>query len=302
MEGAFGTQPAAGSGADEQPLRHEPEEGDRSHSPAPGWSPWLAPIALILGLAMALVGGAIVDLPAAALGANLSGKHFPAGLTVVDTVIQDLAFIGGAVYCAKLGGRVVRSWQFGLRAPAAGWRSAARMIVLLLLAFVILNVVWAEAFQPERDHVLNELGSNEGQLLLIASAALTCVVAPICEEFLFRGFIFTALREWRGTLPAAIISGLVFGGVHAGSAPALDLLPLAALGFGLCLLYRHTGSLYPGIVAHSLNNSIAFASLEGWGWQAPVLIVASIAAIAAIVTVCAQAGLVGPLRLPRVDP
>ena len=62
--------------------------------------------------------------------------------------------------------------------------------------------------------------------------------------------------------------------MHAGSAPALDLVPLAALGFGLCLLYRYTGSLYPCIVAHSLNNSIAFASLEGWGWQVPVLIVA----------------------------
>ena len=45
--------------------------------------------------------------------------------------------------------------------------------------------------------------------------------------------------------PAAIITGLVFGGVHAGSAPVVDLVPLAGLGFGLCLLYRYTGSLYP---------------------------------------------------------
>ena len=90
------------------------------------------------------------------------------------------------------------------------------------------------------------------------------MVAPICEEFLFRGYIFTALRNWRGTLPAAILTGLVFGGVHATSAPAADLLPLGLLGFGLCLLYRFTGSLYPGMLAHSLNNSIAFASLAGW--------------------------------------
>ncbi len=98
------------------------------------------------------------------------------------------------------------------------------------------------------------------------SAGLTCVVAPICEEFLFRGYIFTALRNWRGTLPAALITGLMFGGVHVGSAPALDLVPLAALGFGLCLLYRYTGSLYPCMLAHSLNNSLAFsASRTGAG-------------------------------------
>ena len=53
------------------------------------------------------------------------------------------------------------------------------------------------------------------------------MVAPICEELLFRGYIFTALRNWRGTLPAALIIGLLFGGVHVGSAPVLDLVPLA---------------------------------------------------------------------------
>ena len=98
------------------------------------------------------------------------------------------------------------------------------------------------------------------------------MVAPICEEFLFRGFIFTALRNWRGTWPAAIITGLLFGGVHVGSAPVVDLVPLAFLGFGLCLLYRITGSLYPCIAAHSLNNSIAYGSLESWSFGQVILL------------------------------
>ena len=115
-------------------------------------------------------------------------------------------------------------------------------------------------FNPTKEKLLEQLGSNESALLLLLSAGLTCVVAPICEEILFRGYIFTALRNWHGTLPAARHHGLLFGGVHAGSAPALDLVPLAGLGFGLCLLYRYTGSLYPCIAAHSLNNSIAFAA------------------------------------------
>ncbi len=88
------------------------------------------------------------------------------------------------------------------------------------------------------------------------------------------------------------ITGLLFGGVHVGSAPALDLVPLAALGFGLCLLYRYTGSLYPSIVAHSLNNSIAFSSLENWSWQAPVLIVTALLGIAAVVRLCTRVGLI----------
>jgi membrane protease YdiL (CAAX protease family) len=91
-----------------------------------------------------------------------------------------------------------------------------------------------------------------------------------------------------------VISGLVFGGVHAGSAPALDLLPLAALGFGLCLLYQYTGSLYPCIAVHSLNNSIAFGSLEDWDWQIPVLMVAALALIWLIARMLIRAGVITP--------
>jgi uncharacterized protein len=188
----------------------------------------------------------------------------------------------------------VRAWQFGLRRPSAGWRSAGGRIVLLIFAFIVLSAVWSLAVHPSEEKLLEQLGSNEGAALLLLSAALTCVIAPMCEEFLFRGYIFTALRNWRGTLPAAVITGLVFGGVHAGSAPALDLVPLAGLGFGLCLLYRYTGSLYPCMIAHSLNNSIAFSSLEGWGWQAPVLIVSAFAGIGAVLLACRRVGLIPP--------
>jgi len=251
-------------------------------------------VALIGGLVLAAVAGLFVDIPALAFGVEVSSSHTPPGLTIADTFVQDLAFVAAAVFCAHLGGRVVRSWQFGLRRPGVGWRSASGLILLLLVAFVVLSVAWTEALNPSKEKLLEQLGSNEDVTLLLLSAGLTCVVAPICEEFLFRGYIFTALRNWRGTLPAALITGLLFGGVHAGSAPALDLVPLAGLGFGLCLLYRYTGSLYPCMVAHSLNNSVAFASLEGWGWQTPVLMVSALLGIGALVLTCKHLGLIAP--------
>lgn len=263
-----------------------------SRSPETPWRWWTAPIALLGGLVLAAAGALVVDLPAVALGAKLTSRHTPPGLAIADTVVQDVAFVLAAVYCAHIGGRAVRSWQFGLRRPGVGWWRSARLIVLLLLVFVVLSVVWSEVVNPSKEKLLEQLGTNEGALLLVLSAALTCVIAPICEEVLFRGFIFSALRNWRGTLPAALITGLIFGGVHAGSAPALDLLPLAALGFGLCLLYRYTGSLYPAIVAHSLNNSMAFASLEGWSWQMPVLMIAALAGVAGLALLFKRVGLI----------
>jgi uncharacterized protein len=241
------------------------------------WPPWTAPLALLSGLLLAALGGLAVDVPAAVLGVKITSSHVPPGIEIADTAVQDAAFVLAAVIFAQIGGRKVRAWQFGLR-PTRLWRSVG-LVVAVLFGFLLFSLVWDVAFSVQKEKLLEKLGANEGAALLVLSAGLTCVVAPICEELLFRGFIFTALRNWRGTWPAAVLTGLMFGAVHAGSAPAIDLVPLAALGFGLCLLYSRTGSLYPCIAAHSLNNSLAFGVLEEWDWQILVLAPAALTAI-----------------------
>ncbi len=289
--------------ASRAPMQELPES-DPTRSPTTRWRPWTALLALFGGLVLATVGGLVVDLVASLLfGVSLTGSRTPPGLIIAGTVVQDLGFVLAAVYCAQIGGNVVRSWQLGLRRPGVGWAPAAGFVALLLVVFVVLSVIWAQLFHPETEKLLETLGTNEGTLLLVLSAGLTCVVAPICEELLFRGYLFTALRNWRGTLTAAAITGILFGGVHVGSAPALDLVPLAGLGFGLCLLYRYTGSLYPCIVAHLLNNTVAFTSLEGWNlfsWRPVVLVLASLAALAALIALFKRVGAIAPA--PRSNP
>ena len=251
-------------------------------SPIVEWSAWAAPAALVAALLGATVAGAIVDVPAAVLGAvKLNSSNLPGWMELLDTVVQDAVFVGTALLFASLGGRAVRAWQLGLR-PAPLWRSAVLVGVTYLATFVV-TVVWAALLGVStKEKLLEQLGANEATSLLLLSAALTCVVAPVSEEILFRGFIFSALRKWRGPWIAAVLDGLMFGAVHAASAPAADLVPLAVLGFALCLLFRATGSLYPCIATHSLNNSIAFGVLEGWSWQIPILAVCSLAILTLI--------------------
>lgn len=270
--------------ASERPAQQPPRGG-------PGaWPPWTAPAALLGGLVLAAVGALLVDIPALALGVKVTSSHVPPGLEIADTAVQDGAFVLVAVFFAQLGGRGVSASQLGLR-PTRLWR-AVRLGALTLVGFLFFSLIWAAIFHVGKEKLLEQLGAGESTILLLLSAALTCVVAPICEEVLFRGFIFSALRNWKGTWPAAVISGLAFGAVHVGSAPAVDLVPLAALGFGLCLLYHYTGSLYPCIVAHSLNNSLAFGSLESWGWQIPVLMLAALGLIGAIALALIRAGVI----------
>ncbi len=239
----------------------------------PDWSPMSAAIALIAAIVVGGVGGALVAIViGAVLGLNVSSSNLAPGLEITATAIEELSFVGVAVIVAGLGGRRVRPAQFGLR-TAAFWQ-AVGWIIVLNVSFIAVTAAWTAALNNHtKEKVLDTLGAGHGGLLLVASAILTCVVAPFCEEFLFRGYIFTALRNWRGVWPAALITGLVFGLVHGASAPLVDLLPLAFFGFGLCLLYWRTGSLLPGIAAHSLNNSIAFAGILGWSFGDGLLLI-----------------------------
>ena len=237
-----------------------------------------APLALLAAIILAGIGGLLVDIPAVIFGVRITSSHVPPGIVNLDTFVQDVGFVVTAVFFAQLGGRVVSASQFGLR-PTRFWR-AVGFIALTYAAFFVFAVVWGAIAESPKEELLKQLGTEKNTALLIASALLTCVVAPICEEFLFRAYIFAALRNWRGTMPAAIITGILFGGVHATSAPVVDLVPLAFLGFALCLLYQRTRSLYPCIAVHAINNSFAFAQLEEWSWWTyPVLIASSLCVI-----------------------
>jgi len=275
--------PPAALAHDEPPEQAPPPAGSA------GWSPWLAPAALVGGIVLAAVGGLIVDIPAALLGANVNASKLPAGLSIADTAVQDAAFVIVAVFLAQLGGRRASAALFGLRPTPL--RRAIGLVLLTVVAFLVFSLIWGAVFDVKEEKLLETLGANESTLLLVLSATLTCVIAPIGEEFLFRGFIFTALRNWRGVWTAAAITGALFGLVHVGSAPALDLVPLAGLGFALCLLYRATGSLYPCIAAHAMNNSLAFGSLEKWSWwQIPILMIASLLVLALLALALTRAG------------
>jgi CAAX protease family protein len=242
----------------------------------PRWAPWTAFVALIAAFGVALFGAIVMGIIAAALGADFDNP--PPVVNLIATLVQDAALVGSAILFARMAGPT-RPSDFGLRPPRTR-RAAAGWLLLAWGVFIAFSAVWVALLGiQERDELPKELGVDEGPGALIAVAFLVTVVAPVAEEVFFRGYFFGALRNWHGLWPAAVITGLVFGGIHGGSSPIGFLVPLAFLGFVLCLLYARTGSLYPCIVLHSLNNSIAFGASEGWDWGIAVLAVASLVAI-----------------------
>ena len=248
-------------------------------SPQPRWPAWTAPVALVAAFVVAVFGAILIGTVAAAGGASL--EHPPPSVEILATAFQDAALVGSALLFARISRRP-RPWHFGLRAtrfgPALGW------MALAWVSFIGFSAVWVTALDiKSKDRLPDELGADESTVALLAVAVLVCVIAPIAEEVFFRGYFFNALRSWKGLWPAAILTGLVFGAIHVGSAPVPFLVPLAVFGFALCLLYWRTGSLYPCIALHALNNSLAFGVSQHWDWQIPVLMVVSLTVIGGVV-------------------
>jgi membrane protease YdiL (CAAX protease family) len=93
-------------------------------------------------------------------------------------------------------------------------------------------------------------------------APVVILVAPICEEIFFRGFLFKGLRRRFSAWPAALISGAFFGLVHFGGFEFLLIIPsLAVVGVALALVYERRQSLLASIAAHALFNVIGFLSI-----------------------------------------
>jgi membrane protease YdiL (CAAX protease family) len=113
--------------------------------------------------------------------------------------------------------------------------------------------------------IVEDLGANQDTVLLVVGAFVVIVVAPICEELFFRGFLFRILRTRMSFWLAAVADGVIFGLVHG----SFIILPvLAVLGVALCWVYERTGSLVPAIAIHVLNNTIAYGATTEDGWAA----------------------------------
>lgn len=232
------------------------------------WPPWIGAAALVAALVAITVVGAIIILA----WTGGTGK-IPPGALQLTTYLQDIFFIAAAFLFAALVGRA-SAMDFGL-VPTRFWR-AVGLATATAVSFYTLSYLWIQAIGVKSKDDVTDLGVDNSTLLLLTGVILLTVLAPLAEEILFRGLIFRSLCNRVGLWPAALITGIVFGGIHATSSPVAFLVPLAILGVGLCLLYQYSGSLYPCIALHAANNTVAVGHLEGWGGLVLPIMIATV--------------------------
>lgn len=122
------------------------------------------------------------------------------------------------------------------------------------------------------------LPENTSTFTLVLLLALS---PAICEEIAFRGVMLYSLSRWGESrlskaqkFKLALGVGVCFGFFHLSLA---RILPTAIAGFAITLLALESGSIFPGMLLHFLNNAIAvmahrnsieLSELPGWVWPA----------------------------------
>lgn len=106
---------------------------------------------------------------------------------------------------------------------------------------------------------IRQLGGASSLALRIPLALLVVSIGPLVEELLFRGVLLSALLRRMPTGGAVAVTALLFAAVHL---PDLNYLwyavpNLALLAVVLAWLRLSSGSLWPSVLAHGVNNLLA---------------------------------------------
>lgn len=268
---------------------------DPDRDGAEGAPYWIAFAAVILGFA----GGIFVTIFVQLIGTGFgsSSTHPTPAVNITSDYLFDAAFVAAALYMTTLHSRMGRR-AFGYVRIA--WRRGIGAVVIAAIAYYVVTVLYSTLVHiHSTDRLPSDLGVKTSTAAAVAAAVFVCVVAPMAEEFFFRGFLFGVLRRnisirglQLGPWIAAVIVGLLFGLAHYDSAQPEFLIPLGFLGFVLCLVRWRTGSLYPCMALHSINNCVALGVNE-LAWNGGEIVALCVGALTLI------ALLTGPLSRGR---
>jgi len=149
----------------------------------------------------------------------------------------------------EIGMRGLPTWTDLLLAPIGFIVTlfAAGALTMLMMA-ILPDVNWEQA-QEVGYHGLYRM-----QDFIMAFICLV-VLAPLCEEIIFRGWLYGKLRFRMPALPAILIVSVLFGIMHGQWNVGVTVF---AMSLGMCVLREFTGTIWAGVLLHMIKNGIAF--------------------------------------------
>jgi membrane protease YdiL (CAAX protease family) len=199
-----------------------------------------------------------------ALVAYLGVPVVAAGLFGYDT----LAFYAAAFVLAPLAALTSLAWplilrrcaagELGIATPVHGWMLRAFFTVLVIVPAsaamaLIIERLFGISFE-EINNALYALDRLDTAGLVVAGIGIV-LLAPVAEELLLRGVVFGALRNRFGPSLAIVLSAALFSVLHVAWA-VMPIIFMLGLVFGW--LRQRSGSVWPSVLLHGLNNLWSF--------------------------------------------
>lgn len=159
----------------------------------------------------------------------------------------------------------------------ANWKHYAIVLVVSMLCLPLLDVL-AEACRslplPESIKAMADEESANQELILqkmldvsgfggwIELVLLMSIATAIAEEMTFRGALLTLFQRYTSCNKhvVAVIVGLIFSIIHM---EIYGLIPRWILGTVFVYLVYYTGSIWPSVLAHAINNLYALMQYKG---------------------------------------
>jgi uncharacterized protein len=142
-------------------------------------------------------------------------------------------------------------WPKNLK-PMSGLMLSILVAVVLYAIAAVVTSLWGGA-KTDIDLLIE---SSIAARLVVAFAALA--TAPLVEELIYRGIVYTALESATGKVIAVIAVSLLFAGVHViqywNNIAVIVMITL--LSFTLTTVRAVTGKLLPPFIIHLVFNGV----------------------------------------------
>lgn len=183
------------------------------------------------------------------LGSVLEMKYGFGGIFGIQMII----FVLPLLYVLYTKRSILQTYSFRktkfMNFVAALFMGCGTMLIGIILTSFVSMLFPTEA-EMVSSGLMNELMSDN-ELLTFAVVALT---PAVCEEMLFRGFLFSAFRGRYKIVVSVLLTAVIFGVYHMS---IVRFFTTALLGAALAVIVYYSDSIFPAMMMHAINNGIA---------------------------------------------
>lgn len=198
------------------------------------------------------------------------GTELPSARAMVMAVVISTVIFGAMIFAilASLYARRI-NWKecFGVQVVGP-WGVVGRAALLLALALPVItgalmvSHLWMDNGSGDEQEIVRFFAGSKATGAKWAVAFSVLVLAPVQEEFIFRGYIYPVLKRYGGSFLGLMVNAALFAGIHLHAPSFAGLFVLAAC---LTLAYEWTGSLLVPMAMHALFNSLTVVNLLSRG-------------------------------------